>query len=148
MMSLSLLCLDSHGLSITFVPRSITSLVLTRKPISGNCIPIGANPPLVWAIVTCLGCLASAAAEELTYRAFLIPRLRRILSSRFAAIGISAMLFAMAHLYQGHTAVAQHFVASLVIGGLYLWYPRVIPFVLGHAICNLIIDYRWLESPG
>jgi len=84
--------------------------------------------------------VASAFAEELVTRAYLITRLEVLLCSRGAAVLVAAFFFASYHVYQGLRATIPVFVIGVVYGVAYLGIRRVWPLVIGHALFDVEID--------
>lgn len=82
--------------------------------------------------------LLPAAFEEIFYRGLLQTRAQEITGSKWGAIGGSAALFAMAHLYQGPQALPWILAFGLVFSflrsrGCPLW-----PLVAAHTIYNAV----------
>lgn len=86
-----------------------------------------------------------AAIEESFFRGVLIPMLGRAIPvSRVkirtsASIGVSSLLFGLAHLHLGWPWVLGAFVAGIGYGILYVSYRSLIPPILVHASVVLIL---------
>jgi len=80
---------------------------------------------------------ASAFAEEMVCRGYLVTRLRQLLGWRVTAVGISAFLFASYHLYQGMVGIVYAFILGVVFGFLFLLVPRIWPLALAHFLLNV-----------
>ncbi len=104
--------LDTHHLD---VPRKVTDYLLMVASIS-----------------------ASAFAEELVTRAYLITRLERLLRSQARAVILSAAWFASYHLYYGVGGVIDMMMWGIVFGILYLLIRRIWPFAIGHMLWNVM----------
>jgi membrane protease YdiL (CAAX protease family) len=87
---------------------------------------------------------ASAFAEELVTRAYLITRLEVLLRSRGVAVSVAALLFASYHVYQGFVATIPIFVVGIVFGVVYLGIRRVWPLVIGHCLFDIELDLLYL----
>jgi membrane protease YdiL (CAAX protease family) len=79
-------------------------------------------------------------AEELVYRAYLIPRLGTLLRSRGEALLGGALLFSAVHVYQGPPGLAFSLAFGLVYGVVFLVIGRVWPLAVGHALYNCYLD--------
>lgn len=83
--------------------------------------------------------VAAVVAEELMFRAFLIPALQRAGASRTAALIGAALLFAAGHGYLGAPGLLFAFCSALLLGGMYLYFRLMWPVVLIHLAYNLTI---------
>ena len=84
-------------------------------------------------------CLASAFAQELTFRGYLIVRLGRLLRSTTLAVLVTTAMYASYHLYQGVTAAVGHAAIGLVYALSFCLFRRLWPLCLAHAIHNFAI---------
>src|SRR5262245_3059461 len=84
--------------------------------------------------------VASAFAEELVTRAYLITRLEVLLRARGAAVLVAAFFFASYHVYQGLAATLPVFAIGVIYGVAYLAIRRVWPLMIGHALFDVEID--------
>jgi membrane protease YdiL (CAAX protease family) len=83
---------------------------------------------------------ASAFAEELVTRAYLITRLEQLMRSRGVAVVLAAILFASYHAYLGLSGVVYAFVVGIAFGIVFLIVRRVWPLALGHAVFLIRVD--------
>jgi len=83
----------------------------------------------------------AAYSEELVFRGYLITRLGTLLGSNGRAVLTAAVLFGLAHGYQGPTGIVFTFLFGLAYGTVYLGMGRIWPLAIGHALSNLIIDH-------
>ncbi|MBN1511371.1 MAG: CPBP family intramembrane metalloprotease [Phycisphaerae bacterium] len=75
--------------------------------------------------------------EELTFRGFLLTRLRRITGSWWAAILLGAALFALPHMgQQVALAVLPLFVIGIIWSVFTVWRQSLLPAIIGHALFN------------
>jgi membrane protease YdiL (CAAX protease family) len=80
-----------------------------------------------------------AICEELIYRGFAQFAFQSWLrESVVAGVLASAILFAVAHLYQGSRGLVSTFVVGLVFAGLRAWTGSLIPEVLAHFLADSI----------
>jgi membrane protease YdiL (CAAX protease family) len=76
--------------------------------------------------------------EELLFRGFLMPRLRRALGGWTAAVAVSTVLFTAPHaLDQSWIALVPITVLSLVFSVTTIWRGSIVPAVGAHAMFNL-----------
>jgi membrane protease YdiL (CAAX protease family) len=80
----------------------------------------------------------AALIEEIVVLGYFIRRLRQIGLSGPAAIGISALLRAAYHLYQGLGGFVGNFVMGLLFGWLFLRWKRVAPMVIAHFLIDAV----------
>ncbi|MGZ3459224.1 MAG: CPBP family glutamic-type intramembrane protease, partial [Archangium sp.] len=75
---------------------------LARKEVATALVGMGLSVPAFAAVMVLV-----TGFEELTFRGFLIPRLRVLLGHWYAAVLVSAVLFGLGHFYEGTLAVFQ-----------------------------------------
>lgn len=75
-----------------------------------------------------LGWVVGGLFEEYFFRGYLFNRIRGFVRNekvfRFAAIGITSAVFALAHGYQGITGVIGTFIFSIIMGGLFFSFRK------------------------
>ncbi len=81
----------------------------------------------------------AAAFEELVFRGFLVPRLKRVTGSWIAAVVLSSALFASGHLYEGAAALFQTFAIGAYFALLLLRRGRLESAIVGHALFNVVM---------
>jgi membrane protease YdiL (CAAX protease family) len=102
----------------------------------------GHLPNLILNVVA--GWLTTAFVEELFYRGYLVNRIVDLVGTRsavawaLATVG-SALIFALAHTYQGSAGLITTFVAGLLLGGAFLALRRNLwPLVIAHALIDTL----------
>ncbi len=85
-----------------------------------------------------VACGAGGFAEELVMRAYLIPRLERLLSSTWFAVVVTTTLFASYHIYQGTAGTISAAASGLVYAIAFCWSRRLWPVCLAHALHNIL----------
>jgi membrane protease YdiL (CAAX protease family) len=102
-----------------------------------------------------LGTFAAAIAvtatfEEVVFRGFLLPRLRRVTGSWIAAVAIASVLFGAGHVYEGWTAVVQVIALGVFFSGVFLGSARLLPAVVAHASFDVAVFalLTWMERSG
>ena len=79
---------------------------------------------------------SAAIGEELLMRGYLLHRLEG-LAGTAAAVVLQALIFALAHFYQGITGVVNIFVLALLFGLVYLRSGRnLLPLILAHGLID------------
>jgi membrane protease YdiL (CAAX protease family) len=81
---------------------------------------------------------ANGFAEELVMRGYLLPRFERVLGSTWSAVGLTSLLFASYHIYQGLFGATQVLVFGLVYGAVFCWFRRLWPLAIAHAIADFV----------
>lgn len=84
-----------------------------------------------------LNALEAALIEEVIVLAYLVTRLEQIGASSRTAVGVSALLRATYHLYQGWGGFAGNLAMGLVFGALFVRRRRAWPFVLAHLLLDV-----------
>lgn len=78
----------------------------------------------------------AAIFEEIAFRGFVLPRLRRGLRSWLAALLLASVIFGFGHLYEGPLAVVQTTALGIFFGVVFLWRGRLLPVVVAHVGFN------------
>ncbi len=89
-------------------------------------------------ILLAISSLANGFAEELTMRAYLIPKLQKLTGSTYFAIVTSTALFASYHLYQGITGVVYTIAIGIIFGLFFVITRRFWPLMLAHAAMDFV----------
>jgi membrane protease YdiL (CAAX protease family) len=126
-------------LATDVVERLSSGMLLLFLP-SPPPFPMYAPPPDLSAyLVSFAATLAAVAAEELTFRSYLLPHLRTLFGQRWTAVVVSALFFGVAHLYQGLQGVVFTTALGILFGATFFLSGRVWPLILAHLIWNLMI---------
>ena len=94
-------------------------------------------------------CATVALCEEFLYRGFVFAALDRATSSAGIAAAGSALLFSLAHLYQGKRGLRMTFIVGLVFGVSRIWTGSIAPTIVTHLVVDLLaglVAPRWLRS--
>ena len=70
-------------------------------------------------------------------RAYLIPRLERLLGRTIRAVLLSSVLFAAYHIYQGYVGALWALVFGLLAAAVCVWLRRIWPIFVMHFVSNL-----------
>jgi membrane protease YdiL (CAAX protease family) len=87
-------------------------------------------------------------SEELTMRAYLIPRLETIFRSTWKSLFLSVVVFGFAHFYQSYVGVIQSLVAGLVCGTAFCLTRRIWPVAIAHAVTDFVISTHMTPFNG
>ncbi|WP_455382231.1 CPBP family intramembrane glutamic endopeptidase [Salinispira pacifica] len=94
------------------------------------------NPAIIPLIL--LSSLAIGYREELFFRAYLITRLDQMRIAPAVAVGVSALLFAVGHLYEGIAGALTALVSGLFLALIYLRGRNLHQVALSHALYNFV----------
>jgi membrane protease YdiL (CAAX protease family) len=108
--------------------RKILAIATDAKRLQGQ-------PLLAWCIAIPRGCLLAPLFEELMFRGILLDWLRKRLSN-WGAIAVSAILFAVMHVYP--IAMPFAFLAGLILGWLRLRTGSTVNTLFVHVLNNLL----------
>jgi len=109
----------SAGMSVTVVPAAL--------------------PDVWWSVpVLVLTAVQNAVLEEVVVVGYLVTRLRQLGWTAPAAVLVSAVLRGSYHLYQGPGAFFGNLAMGIVFAVFYLWWKRVGPLIMAHAILDVI----------
>lgn len=122
-------------LVLSVVTSSIAAVFTERTPSVFTPVATQDRGPVGWALIVAL-MLSVAWVEELFFRGYILLRLRQLGASATAAIGLSALLFAVGHGYQGAAALAFSFAVGGFLGILWIRRPTILGFVVGHGVYN------------
>ena len=93
-------------------------------------------------------CCAIGFAEELTGRAYLIPRLETVAGTTWKAVALSVVVFGFAHLYKGNVGVTHTAIAATIWGIGFCLTRRIWPVAISHAITDFIVDSHLAAAVG
>jgi len=83
---------------------------------------------------------ASAALfEEISFRGFIISRLKKISGSFWIGALAGSLAFSLGHLYQGIAGVLLTFIYGLLFSGLYVARQSVFPCIVAHFLQDAIV---------
>ncbi len=91
----------------------------------------------LWQLLPALVLLA--AFEEVVFRGFLLPRLRRLTGRWWLAVLLAQILFGLGHLYEGTFAVTQTMMLGVYFSVVFLWRGHLGAPIAAHAAFNSIM---------
>ena len=113
-------------------PSNPTMLTLIRGLVRDPLLLAVWLGPVVW--------IGVAAFEEIQ-RAFMLDLLTDVAPKAWhkaLILLLSAVLFGLAHLYQGPAGMAGNFLNAIVLGIFYLGRGRIGPMIIGHALYDSV----------
>lgn len=129
-----------------YAAAAIGTLVATRvlgwPPLqSGQVGAIAGNLPMLLGMLA-IAWSTAAFGEELLFRGFLLGRLRALLGGGLGvgivAAFVQALVFGLAHAYQGPTGILVTGLIGLVFGLLYLRLRALWPLVIAHGLIDTV----------
>ena len=125
---------------------SLIALAFKRPhPWLGLC-PVAV--PWQRAMLLAADCCAIGFSEELTVRAYLIPRLEAVTGATWKSVVLSVLVFAFVHLYKGYVGVIHSVVAALIWSIGFCLTRRVWPLAVSHAITDFIVESHLAARVG
>lgn len=79
-----------------------------------------------------------AVAEETIFRGYLMLRFKTITGSTRAALGLSSVIFALGHGYQGTAGILTVGVLGMIFGAVYLWRGSLVAPVVMHFLHDFV----------
>jgi membrane protease YdiL (CAAX protease family) len=89
----------------------------------------------------CVATPIGAFTEELVTRAYLIPRLEKLLHSTVFAVLLSTSLFVAWHLHQGPAGAINALCFGIVLAAAFCLFRCIWPLALAHTLHNLLITW-------
>jgi uncharacterized protein len=129
------------GVLLKIVMKTIVLPALGAPPLNATYHFLAGNAAALPAMILYV-IVAAAFGEEIVWRAFLFERLRAFLGdaprARVAIVGLSSILFGLAHLHdQGWPGVAQATITGAVFGTTFIRLRRIWPVMVAHAAFDL-----------
>jgi len=84
-------------------------------------------------------CLVTGYREELFFRSYLLTRFRQLQLPGFIGIGLSTLLFAAGHVYQGAAGLAVALIQGLYFAVLFVRFKNIHPLAVAHALYNATV---------
>ena len=86
----------------------------------------------------CALAVTAGVCEEFLYRGFAMGALSSVGFPASAVVLLTAVLFGLAHVYQGRTGILGTFVMGILFGGVRLAYDTLVPVVMMHIAVDLV----------
>jgi membrane protease YdiL (CAAX protease family) len=82
--------------------------------------------------------ITAGVCEEFLYRGFAMAALLRAGMSNWLVVLLTAVLFGLAHSYQGRSGILGTSIMGLVFGGFRIIYGSLIPVTVWHAVVDIV----------
>jgi|SRR6185295_3735228 len=128
------------GLAILFVlvlrgcSLALHALLRPSPVNSAFLLPKGVLESLLWVAVA----IVAGACEELVFRGYLQPQLWALYGKLPLAIMLQALVFGVAHLYQGWRSALVTVVYGLAFGALAAWRRSIVPGAIAHSLVDVV----------
>jgi len=86
-----------------------------------------------------LFCLVTGYREELFFRSYLLTRFRQLHLPVFLAVGMSTLLFAAGHVYQGAAGLAVALIQGVYFSILFVRFKNIHPLAVAHGLYNATV---------
>jgi uncharacterized protein len=130
------------GLGILAIGRLLR---LRESPLVHFLIPRSGSEKIAFVGLS----LSAGIAEEIVFRSFLIATLLYASGSMTVAVGVSIVIFAASHAYQGWTGVLRVGILGLVLTIPFLVTGSVYPSIIAHAALDILAGLvlaDWLRA--
>jgi membrane protease YdiL (CAAX protease family) len=135
------------GIVLSIAVTVVSKLI--KIPDSAPILDLFKSPTLAW-IATIFGALIAPGAEEIAFRGFLLPVLKRY-TGRILAVALTSAIFALMHASQiGHAwgAVAVLFFVSVVLCEVRLRFNSVAASTIVHMAYNSTLFIALIVATG
>src|SRR5208283_4699188 len=123
-----------HWLNLRRVGKSPGKAPERMRALAGRILPVNSVELLPY----CALAVTAGVCEEFLYRGFAMGALARVGFPTWAVVILSAVLFGLAHAYQGRGGILVTFVMGILFGVVRLAYDTLIPVVIMHAVVDLV----------
>jgi membrane protease YdiL (CAAX protease family) len=123
-----------HWLNLRRVGKSPAKASERMRALAERILPANSVelPPYFALAVT------AGVCEEFLYRGFAMGALVRVGIPDWAVVILTAVLFGLAHAYQGRGGILGTFVMGVLFGIVRLAYDALVPVMLMHAVVDLV----------
>lgn len=119
----------------TAVSLGLTRLFPADHAISiGNLLPHGPLESTLWIALS----ISAGVCEEIAFRGYLMRQFEAWTRSRWLAWALQALVFGLAHGYQGVGACARIALFGGLYGLLARWRGSLLPGIVGHALTDVL----------
>lgn len=133
-LALTLIAGALHWLNLRRVGKSPGKAPELMRSLARRILPVNSVELLPY----CALAVTAGACEEFLYRGFAMGALSRVGFPAWAVVILTAVLFGLAHAYQGRSGILGTFVMGVLFGVVRLAYDTLIPVVIMHAIVDLV----------
>jgi len=123
-----------HWLNLRRVGRSPGKAPELMRALAPRILPVNSVELLPYSALA----LTAGVCEEFLYRGFAMGALSRVGFPAWAVVILTAVLFALAHAYQGRSGILGTFVMGILFGVVRLAYDTLIPVMMMHTVVDLV----------
>jgi membrane protease YdiL (CAAX protease family) len=126
------------GVALFFVLRyasiGLHAALQLQDDHASNLLPRGAAEIAMWIVVS----LVAGTCEELVFRGYLQRQLSALTGSAPAGLVLQAIVFGIAHGYQGAKSVINITILGILFGIVAWWRRSIVPGAVAHALTDIV----------
>jgi membrane protease YdiL (CAAX protease family) len=123
-----------HWLNLRRVGRSPGKALELMRLLARRILPANSVELLPY----CALAMTAGVCEEFLYRGFAMAALSRVGFPAWSVVILTAVLFGLAHVYQGRSGILGTFVMGILFGGIRLAYDTLVPVMMVHIVVDLV----------
>ena len=123
-----------HWLNLWRVGRSAGQATQRMRLLARRILPVNSVELLPY----CALAVTAGVCEEFVYRGFAMGALSRVGFPAWAVVILAAVLFGLAHVYQGRSGILGTFVMGILFGVVRLAYDTLVPVIMIHTVVDLV----------
>jgi len=123
-----------HWLNLRRVGRSPGKAPELMRLLARRILPANSVELLPY----CALAVTAGVCEEFLYRGFAMAALSRVGFPAWSVVLLTAVLFGLAHVYQGRSGIGGTFVMGILFGIIRLVYDTLVPVMLVHIVVDLV----------
>jgi len=126
-----------HWLNLRRVGKSPGKAPELMRSLARKILPVNSVELLPYGALA----VTAGVCEEFLYRGFAIGALSRVGFPAWAVVILTAVLFGLAHAYQGRSGIAGTFVMGILFGVVRLAYDTLVPVMMVHTVVDLVAGF-------
>jgi uncharacterized protein len=123
-----------HWLNLRRVGKSPGKALERMRSLAQRILPVNSVELLPY----CALAVTAGVCEEFLYRGFAVGALFRVGFPAWAVVILTAVLFGLAHAYQGRSGVLGTFVMGILLGVVRMAYDTLVPVMVMHTVVDLV----------
>lgn len=127
----------AHWFNLRRIGRSHNPAAERLKSLASKIFPHSRAETAVF----CGLAITAGICEEFLYRGFVFAALRQASFPAWAVLGISAVLFGLAHAYQGRGGMVGTLILGTVFGSVRILYDSLLPVIVWHAAIDIVAGF-------
>jgi membrane protease YdiL (CAAX protease family) len=120
---------------ITLLEGAVTRSGLLPQRNYLYLLPRSVSEKIFWLFLA----LGAALSEEITFRGYIITRLRIVTGSYWVGAILSSLAFSVGHLYQGVAGLFLTFIYGMLFSGLFVARKSVVPCIIAHFLQDALV---------